>query len=177
MKRLISLKPRPKLIGLLILFSLMAVACSPSAAPVSTAVALPPTGGGTVQVVNNPEFGQILVTSDGMTLYANTVDTPDNLRCTNSECTSDWPPYTVDTEPTASKEIQALLGTINRPDGSKQVIYDQKPLYTFYLDKKQGDTKGNGFTDLGGTWRVVTLGNSSGGSSSDSNSGSGGYQY
>lgn len=177
MKHLISLTPRPKLTGLLIGFALIVAACGSSATPESTAVALPPTGGGTVQVVNNPKYGQILVNSDGMTLYTNTVDTPENLRCTNLACTGFWPPYTVDAEPTASKDIQGSLGTITRPDGSKQVTYNQQPLYTFYLDKQPGDTQGNGFTDFGGTWHVVTIGSSPGESSSDSNSGTGGIQY
>ena len=115
-----------------------------------------------------------------MTLYTNTVDTPDDLRCTNLACTGFWPPYTVDAELTASEEIQGSLGTITRPDGSTQLTYKDQPLYTFYLDKQPGEAKGNGFTDLGGTWHVVTLGDPQSApveSSSDDNSGTGGYQY
>jgi predicted lipoprotein with Yx(FWY)xxD motif len=184
MKHLISLTPRPKLTGLLILFSLIGAACSSTANADNPAdnppIALPPTGGGTVQVADNPEFGQILMTSDGMTLYTNTVDTPEDLRCTNLACTGFWPPYTVDAQPTADEEIQGSLGTITRPDGSTQLTYNDQPLYTFYLDKQPGEAKGNGFTDLGGTWHVVTLGDLQSSpveSSSDDNSGTGGYQY
>jgi predicted lipoprotein with Yx(FWY)xxD motif len=179
------------LIGLLIVFSLIVAACSsPAAAGTypaatapspattdSTSEALPATGGGTVQVANNPEFGQILVNPDGMTLYTNTVDTPDNLRCTNIACTSFWAPYTVDAEPTASEGISGSLGTVTRPEGTTQVTYNQQPLYTFYLDKQPGDVKGDGFVDFGGTWHVVALGSAPGGSSSDSSSGTGGIQY
>jgi predicted lipoprotein with Yx(FWY)xxD motif len=195
MNRLFSLRVRPGLIGLLIVFSLIVAACSSPATagtyPATTAPspatteappeALPATGGGTVQVANNPEFGQILVNTDGMTLYTNTVDTPEDLRCTNIACTNFWPPYTVDAEPTASEGISGSLGTVTRPDGSKQVTYNQQPLYTFYLDRQPGDTKGDGFVDLGGTWHVVTVGSPSGtpsgGSSNNSNSGAGGIQY
>ena len=177
MKRLISQTVRPGLIGLLIIFSLIIAACSSSAAAESSSGALPATGGETVQVANNSEFGKILVTPDGKTLYTNTVDTPEDLRCTNIACTGFWPPYIVEAEPTAGGGIPGSLGTVNRPDGSKQVTYNHQPLYTFYLDRQPGDAKGNGFTDFGGTWHVVNLGSPSGGSSSGSSSGSGGYQY
>ena len=186
MKRLISQILRPELTGLLIVFALVAAACSPAAtgstptvalpaAGNTPTVALPLTGGETVKVANSPEFGQILVTPDGMTLYTNTVDTPEDLRCTNVACTGFWPPYTIDGEPTVGAEIPGSLGTVVRPDGSKQVTYNQQPLYTFYLDKGPGDTKGNGFTDFGGTWHAVTLESATGGSSSTSEPG--GIQY
>lgn len=177
MKRLISLPVRPVLIGLMTILSLILAACSSSAATQTPPAVVPVTGSDTVRSADNPEFGQILVTPDGKTLYTNTVDTPEDLRCTNIACTSFWPPYTVDGQPTAGEEIPGSLGTVTRPDGSKQVTYNQQPLYTFYLDRQPGDAKGNGFTDLGGTWHVVTVGSSPAGSSGNNNTGAGGYQY
>jgi predicted lipoprotein with Yx(FWY)xxD motif len=166
MKRLNVLNARPGLIGLLTIFSLIVAACSAPPAENTPASALPDTGSANVQIADNPEFGQILVTPDGKTLYTNTVDTPEDLRCTDVACTRFWPPFIVDAEPTAGEEIPGSLGTITRPDGSKQVTYNQQPLYTFYLDGQEGDTKGNGFIDLGGTWHVVPLENSTEGSNS-----------
>jgi predicted lipoprotein with Yx(FWY)xxD motif len=128
-------------------------------------------------VVDNPELGQVLVTPDGKTLYTNTVDTPDNLQCTNIACTGLWPPYTVEAEPTGPAELQGALGTVTRPDGSQQVTYNGQPLYTFYQDRQPGDTKGNGFTDFGGTWHVVALGSSPGESGPASTAEPGGIQY
>jgi predicted lipoprotein with Yx(FWY)xxD motif len=201
MKRFISLIRRPLWIGLMIGFSLLLGACSASVATVtapgvtpapsaantqtaplappatSTQAAIPVTGSTAVQVLDNPEFGQVLATSDGLTLYTNTVDTAEDLRCINIACTGFWPPYSVDAEPTAGAEIPGSLGIVNRPDGSKQVTFNQQPLYTFYLDKQQGDAKGNGFTDFGGTWHVVTLGSAPAGSNTETPSTSGGYQY
>jgi predicted lipoprotein with Yx(FWY)xxD motif len=177
MKRLTLLTVRPSLTGLLIIFSLVVTACSSSAATKPASVALPETGGETIQIANDSQFGQLLVTPDGKTLYTNTVDTPEDLRCTNVACTNFWPPYIVNAEPTGAKEISGALGTVTRPDGSKQLTYNQQPLYTFYLDNQPGDTKGNGFTDLGGTWHVVTLGSAPEGGVSDSNNASGGIQY
>jgi predicted lipoprotein with Yx(FWY)xxD motif len=201
MKRFISLTRGPVWIGLMISFSLLLAACGPSVATVtapgvkpaysaantqaappappatSTQAAIPVTGSTAVQVLDNPEFGQVLATSDGLTLYTNTVDSPENLRCINIACTGFWPPYTVDAEPAAGAEIPGSLGNVIRPDGSKQLTFNQQPLYTFYLDKQQGDAKGNGFTDFGGTWHVVTLGSAPAGNSTEPPNDSGSYQY
>jgi predicted lipoprotein with Yx(FWY)xxD motif len=175
MKRLVSLQGRLSLTGLLIIFSLIAAACSSSAAETPSS-AVPVTGGETVQIADNAEFGQILVTADGKTLYTNTVDTPGDLKCTNVACTAFWPPFTVDGQPPSGEGLPGLLGTITRPDGSMQVTYNDLPLYTFYQDRQPGDTGGNGFIDLGGTWHVVPIENPSGAGIGDSNSGPGIYQ-
>jgi predicted lipoprotein with Yx(FWY)xxD motif len=157
MKRMYSRTGRPGLIGLLIVFSLIVAACSSPAASEAPADAIPVTGGETVRVADHAELGQILVNADGMTLYTNTVDTPEDLKCINIACTGFWPPYTVEAEPTVEEGIPGSLGTITRPDGSTQVTYNNLPLYTFYLDQQPGDASGNGFTDFGGTWHVVSI--------------------
>jgi predicted lipoprotein with Yx(FWY)xxD motif len=162
MKRLIARSARPLAIGLAVLFALILAACSPAAAGLTPQPVLPDTGGGTVQVADHPEFGPILVTPGGMTLYTNTVDTPDDLRCTNIACTGIWPPFTIDGEPVAGEDIPGSLGTVARPEGSTQVTYDGQPLYTFYLDNQAGDAKGDGFTDFGGTWHVIPVEGSGG---------------
>jgi hypothetical protein len=65
MKHLISRTVRPGLIGLFIVFSLIIAACSSSVAGEASSPVLPATGGETVQIANDPEFGQLLVTPDG----------------------------------------------------------------------------------------------------------------
>src|SRR5215470_6019306 len=95
MKRFIALTARPGWIGLLISFSLVLAACSSAAATETSSSASPETGAEVVQSANNGKLGQILVTADGMTLYTNTVDRPEALKCTNAACTAFWPPYTV----------------------------------------------------------------------------------
>jgi len=185
MKRLFSLPASLELIGLLTIFSLIVAACSSSTAAPTPSGVVPVTGGETVQIANSADLGQILATADGRTLYTNTVDTPEALKCTNVACTAFWPPYTVNVQPTAGEGLPGSLGTITRPDGSMQVTYNNQPLYTFYQDKQQGDATGNGFTDLGGTWHVVALESSPGASApatsspgasgGDSNSGYGNY--
>ena len=182
MKHLISLMHRPGWLGLAIAFSLVLAACSPSVAAVSAPsaipipsatstqaaptavpatspqVSIPNTGSAVVvQAVANPQFGQILATADGRTLYSNTADSAGQIVCADSNCTNFWPPYIVSAQPAAVEGIPGTLGTVTRPDGTLQLTYNQKPLYTFYLDQAAGDAKGNGFVDLGGTWGVVSL--------------------
>ena len=48
------------------------------------------------------------------------------------------------------------LSLVTRPDHTRQVSYKGAPLYTFTGDKRAGDTKGNGFKDVG-VWRPVTV--------------------
>ena len=50
----------------------------------------------------------------------------------------------------------ALIGTTRRSDGAPQVIYNGHPLYRFVMDKKPGDTKGEGQTAFGGRWFAVS---------------------
>jgi predicted lipoprotein with Yx(FWY)xxD motif len=204
MKRLFLLPGRPGWLGLWIAFALVLAACSPSAAAVSAPgptpvlsatntqaappaaptasppASIPNTGSAVVQTVNSPPFGQILVTSDGRTLYSNTADSPAQIVCADSACTNFWPPY-VAAQPAAVDEIPGALGTVTRPDGTLQLTYNQKPLYTFYLDQAAGDAKGNGFVDLGGTWSVVSLVSAPPANSpvppAPTGSSSGGYHY
>lgn len=186
-KRKISRAVGPAVIGLLIAFSIVLAACSSfglggNASGGASSGGAPSgnvsvSGQGSVRVANVPQLGQILATPDGKTLYTNTVDTPGNLRCVDISCTGLWKPFTTDSQPTAGNDIPGKLELITRPDGSKQVAYNQQPLYTFYLDTQPGDAKGNGFTDFGGTWHVVTLTGAPAGNSNNGGATPGGYSY
>jgi predicted lipoprotein with Yx(FWY)xxD motif len=44
---------------------------------------------------------------------------------------------------------QSLIGTIKRANGTRQVTYAEHPLYTYVLDTKRGQTKGEGSTLFG----------------------------
>src|SRR5512142_325531 len=148
MKRLELLTYRPALLGILLGFALAAAACGPSnpysayraapAAPAATSPAAAPSpaamNSGLVQSASSAQFGQMLVTADGLTLYTNTFDTPGVSKCTDSSCTSFWLPYLTTAQPMAGQGVTGSLGTLTRPDGSLQVTYNQMPLYTFVGD-------------------------------------------
>jgi predicted lipoprotein with Yx(FWY)xxD motif len=110
----------------------------------------------------------ILVNRRGMTLYHLSVERRGHFICKDSTCLSLWKPLVVrrGVKPSGVKS----LGTVKRPDGRLQVAYKGGPLYTFVQDRKPGDTKGNGFRDVG-VWRVVAVA----GNSSPMPSGGGGY--
>lgn len=96
----------------------------------------------------------VLVNRSGRTLYALSVERHGRFICTNMACLSFWTPLTV---PKGVKPGGVSgLGTVKRPDGKVQVAYRGAPLYTFYLDRKRGDVKGNGFKDVG-IWHAVAV--------------------
>jgi predicted lipoprotein with Yx(FWY)xxD motif len=112
------------------------------------------SSGGTVKT-GSSSLGTILVDSSGMTLYHLSAEQNGKFICTNSACTGLWHPLTVSAGTTPSGV--SSLGTVKRPDGTTQVTYKGGPLYTFASDQQPGDTKGQGFKDVG-TWSAVTVG-------------------
>ena len=96
----------------------------------------------------------LLVNRQGLTLYHLSVERKGHFICTNGACLTEWHPLVVKKgiTPTVAKS----LSTVKRPDGRLQVAYKGGPLYTFEEDHKPGDTKGNGFMDVG-TWHFVTV--------------------
>ena len=90
----------------------------------------------------------MLVDSSGMTVYTFDKDTANSGKsaCSGS-CAQNWPPLIVPDEP------KAPYSTIKREDGSKQLAYKGKPLYTFKKDKKPGDKTGDKAMNA---WHVVT---------------------
>ena len=115
-----------------------------------------PSGSGVVSVDDNPELGQILVDSDGNTLYMFEKDKGGKSACSGA-CASVWPPYTADGKPKAEKGAESSqLGTTKRSDGGTQVTYAGFPLYTYVGDKAPGDTNGNDLDQFGAEWYAVT---------------------
>lgn len=100
-------------------------------------------------VKKDPTKGDYLTDFQGMTLYYFTQDKPGVSNCTG-KCATIWPIYT--SGATAQSEFPANISVITRADGSKQFTYKQMPLYYYYLDKKAGDSLGEG---VGKVWYLV----------------------
>jgi predicted lipoprotein with Yx(FWY)xxD motif len=101
-------------------------------------------------------LGAVLVNSSGRTLYVFAADRNGKSAC-SGVCTTYWPPVIAKGKPNAGAGIRSsLLGTTKRADGKLQVTYNRHALYTFALDRKAGDTKGQGLNDFGGNWWVVS---------------------
>jgi len=91
--------------------------------------------------------GDIYVTTDGMTIYTFDKDAANSGKSVcNDGCAKNWPAVA------ASAGVSGEWSAITRDDGTKQLAYKGKPVYTFAGDKKAGDRNGDGFKDM---WRLV----------------------
>jgi predicted lipoprotein with Yx(FWY)xxD motif len=101
-------------------------------------------------------LGRIIVNGQGRTLYLFEKDRRGHSACSRA-CASFWPPLLTHGKPIAANGArQALLGTIRRSDGTRQVTYAGHPVYRFELDSKRGQTNGQGLNDFGGGWDALT---------------------
>jgi predicted lipoprotein with Yx(FWY)xxD motif len=106
--------------------------------------------------VTRTRLGRIVVDSNGRTLYLFEKDRNRRSACYGL-CATYWPPLLTHGKPVARAGAkQSLLGTTRRANGSQQVTYAGHPLYRFVLDRKPGQTKGEGLTDFGGGWDVLS---------------------
>ena len=134
---------------------LLAAAAMVLAACSNSTTSTPPAGGGTsssgatggtstVQVASSPQYGSILVDSQGKTLYLFEQDTSKTSACAGS-CIAIWPALTATGSPSAGAGLNAsLLGTATQADGSSQVTYNGHLLYLFSGDANAGDVTGQG---------------------------------
>ena len=109
-------------------------------------------GGSEVALANVPGTGMALVNSEGFTLYEFEKDKGSTSTC-NSGCAEAWPPLTTEGAPEPGNGATASkLGTSKRSDGSEQVTYAGRPLYTFTGDSEPGEANGNDLDEFGAKW-------------------------
>ena len=109
----------------------------------------------TVSAARNSMLGEILVGTGGRTLYDTTADAAGKVSCVGS-CVTRWLPLVVaaHVRPLAGHGVVAsLLGTVERPDGRRQVTYRRHPLYLFSGDASAGQVNGQG---LRGQWHALS---------------------
>src|SRR5690349_9626038 len=104
-------------------------------------------------------LGNVLVDSKGMTVYHLTAEKNGKFICTNGACLGLWHPLLTHNGQRPHGAVGSL-STVQRPDGRMQITYKGQPLYTFVQDTSAGDTKGQGFKDVG-TWTVIKANGSS----------------
>jgi len=93
---------------------------------------------------------KLVVDAKGFTVYAFSPDTATTSACTTG-CDKIWPPVT--TTGTPPSTLNGLkITTLARSDGSKQVVVNGHPVYTFSGDTKVGDKNGQG---VAGKWYYV----------------------
>jgi predicted lipoprotein with Yx(FWY)xxD motif len=121
------------------------------------------SGNEQVSVSDVNGVGDVLVDAKGDALYTSQQEASGMVLCT-AGCTAIWDPLTVQGSrtPIGATSIDGMLGTVERPDGTRQITFDGAPLYRFTVDSGPGVVSGNGTTDsFGGrqfTWHVATTG-------------------
>jgi predicted lipoprotein with Yx(FWY)xxD motif len=124
----------------------------------SNASSPPKTASGTAATVgvSNEGLGNILVNSQGRTLYLFTRDSGTMSECSGA-CAVNWPPLRATGKPTIGSGANAsLISTTSRSGGAKQVTYNGHPLYLFKNDNSPGDTNGQGLSAFGGSWYALS---------------------
>jgi len=111
-----------------------------------------------LKTAHDAKLGSIVVNGKGLTLYHASSERNGKIRCTGN-CVYFWFPVIV----TSKAKIvlgpgvsRSKVGTVERPNGALQVTYDKLPLYRYYLDRRPGQTKGQGVKDPAGTWYAVS---------------------
>jgi len=119
-------------------------------------VAQSAVGANATVTLRKTQLGMILVNSRGHTLYLFAKDRNGKSACSGT-CAKFWPPSLQSGKPTAGSGVKAsILGTTKRSNGSLQLTYNKHPLYTFTLDKRAGQTNGEGNLAFGARWYAVS---------------------
>ena len=114
------------------------------------------TSKGAFVALGTTPLGRVLVDARGRTLYLFQNDKHGKSACYGA-CAAYWPPLLSTAKPRPGKGVRAsLLGLTKRSDGKWQVTYAGHPLYTFVGDKRATQTTGEGLTDFGAAWDVVS---------------------
>jgi predicted lipoprotein with Yx(FWY)xxD motif len=165
--------------GGLAVLAAVAVGCGGGGATAASAPPKTASGQAATVGISSTGIGQILVNSQGRTLYLFKADQGTKSACTGA-CAAAWPPLLVKGKPTLGNGINAsLVGTATRPEGTTQLTYNGHPLYLFAQDQKAGETNGQGVSAFGAAWFALnSAGNQvSAKPSSSSTSGGGGLGY
>jgi predicted lipoprotein with Yx(FWY)xxD motif len=153
----------------------LAVAGCGSSSNSSSAPAPGNAGHATVDVANTG-LGNVLVDSQGHTLYLFGKDSGSKSACSGA-CATNWPPVTDAGKPTVAGGLKASKVATTARSGGQQVTYNGHPLYRFAGDQKPGDTSGQGINAFGGKWYVLSPSGTQVTSAPSSSTSSGGSGY
>jgi predicted lipoprotein with Yx(FWY)xxD motif len=101
------------------------------------------------------QLGPVVTDGTGLTLYRFDHDTnmPSTSNCVGA-CVASWPPFLAFSDEVRLKGIdKAVVGTVTRQDGTKQVTISGWPVYHYAKDSTPGQAGGQG---VQGTWFAVT---------------------
>ncbi|GAA4708041.1 hypothetical protein [Phytohabitans rumicis] len=135
-------------------------AISPRGGKAAKSAAQPPSAGKAqvLRVVQLDGFSPaVVVNGKGRTIYRfeNDDNAPSKTTCVGA-CLNKWEPVLAPNGVRVEAGIDKdLVGTVTRPDGTKQLTLKGWPLYYFHKDLKLGQTAGHGVGDV---WFAITPG-------------------
>jgi len=91
--------------------------------------------------------GTVFANAKGMTLYTFDKDSKGISNCYGA-CAKKWPPLIA----SANEKPTNGFTLVKRKDGTHQIAYHGKPLYTWFKDSMPGDIKGDG---VKGVWHIA----------------------
>ena len=142
--------------AVLLLVAVAAAGCGGGKASAPPSPPKTASGAAATVGVDNVSLGNVLVSSQGRTLYLFKKDTGTMSTCTGA-CAVNWPPLRANGKPTVGNGAKAsIVSTSARSDGKPQVTYNGHPLYLFSGDQKPGDTNGEGVNAFGGLWYALS---------------------
>ena len=144
---------RHRLLAVLLGLTAAGVAsCGTAASPVSSGQPVYELRTSTV-----PGAGRVLADGHGFTLYVYVPDHRGRSQC-SGVCARDWPPLLLPAgvrHATAGPGVKAaLLGTVSRAGGGRQVTYHGWPLYLWQGDQEPGQATGQ--ADDMGLWYLLS---------------------
>jgi predicted lipoprotein with Yx(FWY)xxD motif len=106
--------------------------------------------------LRNTRYGPVLFDGKNRVLYGFTRDRRGGPSRCYGACAAAWPVYfSKGGGLRAGRGVrQALLGTVRRRDGRRQVTYNGWPLY-YYAHEGPGEIKCQNVREFGGLWLVV----------------------
>lgn len=141
---------------LILVLALMAMAVPAAAASGSQGNGPEATTAQTLTLtLRNTRYGRILFDGRNRVLYGFTRDRRGGPSRCYGACAAAWPVYFSKGALKAGRGVrQAMLGTVRRRDGRRQVTYNGWPLY-YYAHEGRGEVKCQNVREFGGLWLVV----------------------
>lgn len=93
------------------------------------------------------DLSNVLVNSDGFTLYGFLPDADANAPTCIDACAITWPPLIIDSDELPEGRDPTMFSLVTRTDGSMQLAAGIWPLYIYSEDGVAGDVNGQGVGD------------------------------
>ncbi len=97
-----------------------------------------------VRTIADRQLGNVLATGTRQAIYTWNRERDGRVRCTGT-CAEAWPPVVVKAGTVVPMHVRGIMGdfgTVRRPDGTRQLTLDRRPLYT-YAHEGPGEVKCN----------------------------------